>query len=58
MAILYDQVSSDSPTGTELSWEHTPVGTPRGVIVFVMHYENGTDQVTGVIPPEKVSVWV
>jgi hypothetical protein len=42
-------VASVSAAGTgSLSWTHTPVGTPRAVIVFVIQNAAGTDQVTGV----------
>lgn len=35
-------------TGTgELSWTHTPVGTPRGIVAYVVQYAAGDDQVTG-----------
>lgn len=48
MAIAFDAESS-SATGTgTLSWTHTPVGTPRGVLVFVEQTDGLGDEVTGV----------
>jgi hypothetical protein len=38
---------SSSGTGT-LSWTHTPVGTPRGILVFVSQITGSTDEVTSV----------
>jgi hypothetical protein len=35
MAIAYDAFSSSAQGTGELSWEHTPVGTPKGVLVLV-----------------------
>lgn len=47
--------SSDSHVGTgfsasepDFAWTHTPVGTPRGVVVFVLSSGNTSDLVTGV----------
>jgi hypothetical protein len=40
MAIAYDQASNSSGSGTGLSHTHTPVGTPKGVFVFIFS-ENG-----------------
>lgn len=54
MSIGYD-ASSESNTGsstdknsTGFSWTHTPVGTPRGVAVFVMNTTATTATTTGV----------
>lgn len=54
MAVAYD-AASESHTGTtassseaSFSWTHTPVGTPAGVLVYVMSLGNPTDQSTGV----------
>ncbi len=53
MAVAHD-ASSESHTGTTgsvseatYSWTHTPVGTPKGVIVFA-YVIDAVDQVTGV----------
>ncbi len=54
MAVAYD-ASSESHTGTtgssseaSFTWTHTPVGTPKGVLVFVMQDNASTDKVTSV----------
>lgn len=41
---LYDAYSSSSGTG-DLSFTHTPVGTPTGVAVFVWQYNSSTGQI-------------
>jgi hypothetical protein len=47
VAVAYDAFSSSAGgTGTQ-SWTHTPVGTPRGVIVFVVMF-NGVDEISTV----------
>jgi len=53
-AVAHD-AASESHTGTtgstnqaSFSWTHTPVGTPRGVLVFVFTYSTATKTVTGV----------
>lgn len=47
MAIAHD-ASSDSGGGTgDLTWDHTPVGTPRGVVIVVIQ-NNDNDSVDGV----------
>ena len=49
MAIAYDAHSNSSQGTSTLSWTHTPSGTPKGVWVYVLQYNDGeTDQVTGV----------
>ena len=48
MAIAFDATSGANGAG-DLSWTHTPVGTPRGVVVFVNQAAGSTvDQVIGV----------
>lgn len=47
MAVAYDAFSAASGT-TTFSWTHTPVGTPRGVTVFIVQDISGVDQITGV----------
>ncbi len=54
MAVAHD-ASSESHTGTtgstseaSFTWTHTPVGTPKGVLVFVMQDNASTDKVTSV----------
>lgn len=44
---VYDAYSSTSGTG-DLSWTHTPVGSPTGVLVFVWQYNTGTGQIASV----------
>jgi hypothetical protein len=51
MAIAFDAITSDiaSGAGADVSFTHTPVGTPRGVLVFVTFtgsFAGLTDQVT------------
>lgn len=47
-ALAYDAESvSTASTGT-LSWTHTPVGTPAGVLVLIAQNSGATDEVTGV----------
>jgi len=48
MTIAYDATSSATPGTGSLSWTHTPVGAPKGVVVFVMQYNDATDRITGV----------
>ncbi len=48
MAIAFDAVSSTVPGTGALSWLHTPIGTPKGVIVFVVQNVGTADEVTGV----------
>jgi len=54
MAVAFDAVS-ESHTGTtasaseaSFSWTHSPVGTPRGVVVFVFIIAADADYVTSV----------
>jgi hypothetical protein len=48
MSIAYDAVSSGSGTSS-FSWTHTPVGTPKGVFVFVqVNASTSTTHVSGV----------
>lgn len=58
MAVAYDTFSdSISGTGTEefttatspVTWTHTPVGTPRGVLIFAIQRGSSTDEFTGAI---------
>lgn len=46
--IAFDAESSSAYSTTNLSWTHTPIGTPRGVIVWVFQYNNGGDHVVSV----------
>lgn len=50
MAVAFDAFSNHATGGTgDLSWTHTPVGTPRGIIVLVCHVDSAAnDKVTGV----------
>jgi hypothetical protein len=50
-AIAFDALSSSTvrltPTAGHVTWLHTPVGTPKGVLVAI-HTANATSDVTGV----------
>src|SRR3990167_3738972 len=50
MTVAYDATSATTAAGTgTLTWSHTPAGTPKGIIVYVMqNASGGADQVTGV----------
>ena len=48
MSIAYDAASNSSQSTGNLTWDHTPSGTPKGVLVFVLAADNGLDEVTGV----------
>lgn len=48
MTVAYDAVSNATEGTSTLSWTHTPAGTPRGVIVFVVQNAGATDEVTGI----------
>lgn len=50
MTVAYDAFSSIAQGTGDRNWNHTPVGTPRGVIVFVLLGTNslGADAVVGV----------
>lgn len=48
MAIAYDAASNVAAGTGNLSWTHTPVGTPRGVLVLIAQNVGTTDEVTGV----------
>jgi len=46
MSIAYDAVSSlgsSSTSGSSFNWNHTPVGTPKGVVVFTFTNANADD---------------
>lgn len=46
MAIAYDAVSSlgsSSTSGSSFNWNHTPSGTPKGVVVFTFTNANADD---------------
>ncbi len=46
MALAFDAVSNGSGTGT-INVTHTPVGTPRGIVAYVL-YGAGADEVTAI----------
>lgn len=48
MAIAFDTTSNVGVGTGDLSWTHTPVGTPRGVLVLISQNGNNTDEVTSV----------
>ena len=43
MAVAFDAASTQAIGAGHLSWTHTPVGTPRGVLVFVLGNGAGDD---------------
>lgn len=45
-AVAFDAVSSSTQGTTNLSWTHTPTGTPRGVLVFCTQQTGTTDEVS------------
>lgn len=47
MAIAHDAESNVAAGTGDLSWTHTPVGTPRGALVLVVQNTNPTDQIDG-----------
>jgi hypothetical protein len=47
MAVVYDTFSNVAAGTGDLSWTHTPVGTPRGVLVYII-YASTTNQVSSV----------
>lgn len=49
MAIAFDAYASNTTNGTgNFSWTHTPVGTPKGAIVYVLCNGSGADEITSV----------
>lgn len=47
-AVAYDAYSAGTPGTGNQSWTHTPVGTPRAVVVYVICALAGVDEVSGV----------
>lgn len=47
MTIAFDATSSASQGTGNLTWNHNPVGTPKGVLVLIMNQDD-VDQVSGV----------
>lgn len=47
-AIAFDAVTTNAQTTGDLSFSHTPVGTPRGVLVYVVTNAVGSDEVVGI----------
>lgn len=47
-APAYDAKGASAVGTGNLTWTHTPVGTPRGILVFVIQDASGADQVSGV----------
>lgn len=47
MALAFD-ASSETTGTTTFSWTHTPVGTPRGVFVFIVTQTDTADVISGV----------
>jgi hypothetical protein len=48
MAVTYDAVSSSGEENDDLSWTHSPIGVPKGIIVFVTQRGNSNDQISAV----------
>lgn len=50
MTVAYDTATEAVriDTSDPMTWTHTPVGTPRGVVVAVVHGVSSTDHVVGV----------
>lgn len=48
MTIAFDAKSNSTAGTGDLSWTHTPVGTPKGVLVFIVANGTLSDQVTAV----------
>lgn len=48
MAVAFDASSEVAETTGDPSWTHTPVGTPKGVLVYIGQRGVNTDQVTTV----------
>lgn len=49
MALAFDAFANSTAVTGDISWTHTPVGTPKAVIVFVVqNAQSGADQVSGV----------
>lgn len=51
MAVAFDAFSNSGSATASTSWTHTPVGTPRAVIVLIPQYNGGTsisDEITTV----------
>ena len=48
MTIAYDAIASKAATSGSTTWTHTPVGTPRGITVFIHQIADQTDVVTSV----------
>lgn len=47
-APAFDAASASAEGTGTLSWTHTPVGTPRGVVVLIQQIGSADDQVSGV----------
>ncbi len=49
MTIAFDaETSSESTQATDITISHTPVGTPKGVLVLISQGDTGDDTITGV----------
>ncbi len=48
MTVAFDAFSNPTAGTGTLTWDHNPVGTPRGVIVFTVENGTTTDGVTGI----------
>lgn len=48
MVVAKDAVSNVVAGTGNLSWTHTPVGTPKAIIVFIVHINGSADEITSV----------
>jgi hypothetical protein len=48
MAVAFDAATNVAAGTGNLSWTHTPVGTPKGIVVFIVQNAGATDEVTSV----------
>ncbi len=48
MAIAFDASSNGTPGTGNMSWTHTPVGTPRGIAVMICQDSGTGDEITSV----------
>lgn len=49
MAVAFDKVTEHSSGGADpVTFDHTPIGTPRGIVVLIMNNASSTDVVSSV----------
>src|SRR5512146_1352910 len=49
MTIAFDAISSATPGNDDLSWTHTPVGVPAGVLVYIVQNVGPTGEINSVV---------